>query len=258
MCDYKIYTMITVKNIHKQFGNTPVLRGVDLTINKGQSATIIGRSGCGKSILIKTICSLLKPDKGEVYIDGAEITRLKEKDLFPVRKKIGYVFQGAALFDSLTVAQNVGLYLHEHGVMKKDRIDAKVTQCLNRVGLYEVEDQYPSELSGGMQKRVAIARAIAADPQYLIYDEPTTGLDPIMSDVINQLISQLQREMSLTSIVVTHDMHSAFQISDSISMLFQGRIIFSGNVDDIKACDDPTVRQFIEGTSKGPIGMREK
>ncbi len=250
--------MIQVKGLKKNFYGTPVLCGVDLNIEKGKCKVIIGRSGSGKSILIKTICSLLKPDAGEIYIDDTEIVRLPERKLFDIRRKIGYVFQGAALFDSLTIADNVGIYLNEHSRLARSLIDAKVTRCLNNVGLFDVETKFPSELSGGMQKRVAIARAIAADPEYIFYDEPTTGLDPIMADMINDLILQLQKTMAITSVVVTHDMASAFKVGDHVSMLFQGKIIFNGSPEETKNTDNATVQQFILGKSQGPIGVREK
>lgn len=245
---------IEIRDVWKQFSDKPVLMGTSLDIYKGECIVIIGRSGEGKSVLLKHICSILKPDKGTIKIDGEEITNMNEVELTKVMMKIGMVFQGAALFDSLDVDHNVGFFLYRYRKdLSNEQIRSTVTEKLNLVGLKEIEDQKPAELSGGMKKRVGLARAIAIEPAILLYDEPTTGLDPITADAINNLIIDTQKKLNVTSIVVTHDMVSSYKIANRIAMLYQGKIIFIGTPDEVKNTTDPFVQQFINGKSEGPI-----
>lgn len=245
--------MIEINDIHKSFGGNQVLRGVDLTINKGETMVILGRSGCGKSVLLKLIMGLLKPDSGKILVNGDEVTALNDNQLNKLRQKFGMLFQASALFDSMTVDENVGLGLREHTKLLADEVTQRVKDKLKMVGLSGVENLKPAELSGGMKKRVGLARAIAMDPEYVLYDEPTTGLDPIMADVINELIVNLRNTLSITSIAVTHDIVSAYKIADRIAMLYEGKIIFIGSPDQVRNSDNPVVRQFIEGSAVGPI-----
>ncbi|MCK4427214.1 MAG: ABC transporter ATP-binding protein [candidate division Zixibacteria bacterium] len=245
--------MIEFKDVYKSFGANQVLKGVNLTIQKGETAVIIGRSGCGKSVLLKHVIGLLKPDKGEIFVDGEDITSYQDDKLYKLRRKFGMIFQASALFDSMTVDENVGLGLREHTSLPEAKIKKKVKETLKLVGLSAIEEKKPAELSGGMKKRVGLARAIAMDPEYVLYDEPTTGLDPIMGDVINELIINLRNTLSITSIAVTHDIVSAYKIADRIAMLYDGKIIFTGTPEETKNTDHPVVRQFIEGSAQGPI-----
>jgi phospholipid/cholesterol/gamma-HCH transport system ATP-binding protein len=231
-----------------------VLDQTDLLIPKGETLVIIGRSGEGKSVLLKHIVRLLEPDEGRIWCEGTEIHELEQGPLMELRKNFGFLFQGAALFDSMTVCKNVGLILEEHTPMSPVEIRSRACECLAMVGLQNAEDKLPSELSGGMKKRAGLARAIVMKPQYILYDEPTTGLDPITSDAINDLIIKLQKELGVTSIVVTHDMPSAFKVADRIAMLSRGKIVYTGTVDEVRHSDHPMVRQFIEGSSHGPLG----
>jgi phospholipid/cholesterol/gamma-HCH transport system ATP-binding protein len=244
---------ITLTDVWKSFGPNKVLKGVNLEVKKGEIMVIIGRSGCGKSVLLKHIIGLMKPDKGKIEVFNNDITRMSEDRLRGIREKFGMLFQGAALFDSLNVAENVGFFLFEHTRMKKNEIMKIVASKLELVGLSGVEGLMPSELSGGMRKRVGLARAIAADPEVILYDEPTTGVDPILAANINRLIRKLQDKLSLTSVVVTHDMASAYYIADRIAMLYDGKIIEVGTPDEIKHTSNPIVRQFITGSPEGPI-----
>jgi len=245
--------MIRIQGLRKRLARKKVLDGVDLEIPDGKTIVVIGRSGTGKSVLLKHIVGLMQPDAGSVEIDGDNIVGMKEGDLNAVRRRFGMLFQGAALFDSLTVGDNVGLSLREHHVMPEAEIRARVAERLEWVGLEASEKLKPASLSGGMRKRVGLARAIAMNPQYILYDEPTTGLDPIMADVIDQLIRDMQKRMGVTSVVVTHDLASAYKIGDQIAMLNDGRIVFEGTPDETRNTRDPMVRQFIEGSSQGPI-----
>lgn len=247
---------IQIENLHKSFGDQEVLAGIDLTINRGESVAVIGRSGSGKSVLIKHIIRLLEPDRGRVLFNGADIATLDGKALVAVRRRIGMLFQSAALFDSMTVAENVGLGLKESRRFTQEEIDRKVKEKLDMVGLAEAIDKYPSELSGGMRKRVGLARAIADDPEVLLYDEPTTGLDPITSDMIDDLITDLNQKLKVTSIAVTHDMRSATRIAQRIIMLYLGKVRFDGTPEELQKTDDEVVRQFVEGRSTGPIRIR--
>jgi len=252
--------MIEIIDLHKFFGGHHVLCGVNLTIREGETIVIIGRSGCGKSVLLKHIIGLMRPEQGRIVIDGVDVFSLNRRELSEFRLKISMVFQGAALFDSMTVEENVGFLLYEHSKTPYGEIKKRVTEKLRMVGLQGVESLMPSELSGGMKKRVGIARALCSEPKIILYDEPTTGLDPIMADAINNLIIRFHEKLGVTSIAVTHDMTSAYKIADRIAMLYDGRIIALGTPDEIKNSKDPVVRQFIAGEAAGPItdGDREK
>ena len=245
--------MIQIKGLHKTFGGNHVLRGLDLEIQTGEALVIIGRSGCGKSILLKQIMGIMEPDEGTVVIDGVDIFSLTPGELNQFRLKLGMLFQGAALFDSLTVGENVGFSLYEHTHLPRKVIFEKVREKLRLVGLEGIEDLTPSELSGGMKKRVGLARAICNDPKVILYDEPTTGLDPINADGINELIVQMHQKLQITSITVTHDLKSAYRIADRIAMLYRGKIIGVGTPDEVKNTGDPVIQQFITGSATGPI-----
>jgi phospholipid/cholesterol/gamma-HCH transport system ATP-binding protein len=245
--------MIEIKNAYKNFNNRKVLDGLSLTIPTGQTCVIIGRSGCGKSVLLKHIVRILRPDKGEILVDGNDVNQLSEAEMNVLRLKIGLVFQGGALFDSMAVAENVGFGLIEHdGVGRKELLE-RVEESLCMVGLCGIQNLMPSELSGGMRKRVALARAICVKPQIILYDEPTTGVDPITADAINELIKMMHDKLKVTSIVVTHDMKSAYMVGDQIAMMYQGKIIAEGTPDEIQRTDHAVVHQFINGLSHGPI-----
>ena len=245
--------VIEIINLHKAFNKKHVLQGVNLHIESGETMVVIGGSGSGKSVLIKHVIGLLMPDEGSIVVDGVDISNLSENDMNELRKKYGMLFQGAALFDSLTVWENVGFSLMQHTRLSKEEIKEKAKQKLEMVGLKGVEELMPSELSGGMRKRVGLARAIAIEPQIILYDEPTTGLDPIMADAINDLIIEMKKRLNVTSIAITHDMVSAYKIADKIAMLYEGRIQEVGTPDEIKRSVNPIVRQFITGSSVGPI-----
>ena len=245
--------MIQIIDLQKSFGGNHVLRGVNLQIGNSETIVIIGRSGCGKSVLVKHINGLLKPDRGKIIVDDEDVSQYKGSKLFQLRRKFGMLFQSSALLDSMTVGENVGLGLRHHTSLDEEAIRERVRSRLALVGLAGMESLYPAELSGGMKKRVGLARAMALDPQYLIFDEPTTGLDPIMADVINELILRLQKELCITSIAVTHDMVSASKIADRIAMLHEGKIVFDGTPEQIKQSTDPVVQQFIQGRATGPI-----
>lgn len=248
--------MIRLENVYRSFGPNHVLRGMNLEVREGETLTIIGGSGTGKSVSLKLMVGLLKPDRGEIYVDDQAISGLKEDALAEVQKKFAYVFQMGALFDSLTVGQNVAFGLANLNKVEKEKIPEYVKEQLAMVGLTGIEHLKPAELSGGMRKRVAIARAIAMAPKYLLYDEPTTGLDPIMSDVINDLIVALQKKLGVTSVVVTHDMKSAYKISNRIAMLYEGRIVGVETPETIRNSRDPLIQQFITGSAQGPIKMK--
>jgi len=250
--------MIKIRNLCKSFGSHNVLDNLDLDIETGQTLVIIGRSGCGKSVLLKHIIGLIKPDAGQVFIEGEDIVLLKGNDLDRVRKKFGMLFQGAALFDSLNVKENVGFGLIEHDHVSDKELTGRVEEKLQLVGLSGILDMKPAELSGGMRKRVGLARAIFLDPQIILYDEPTTGIDPIMADAINELIINLSKKLKVTSVCVTHDMTSAYKVADRIAMLYNGKIIASGTPEEIKQTTDPAVKQFILGLAKGPLTEGER
>ncbi len=230
-----------------------MLRGVDIDIRRGESIVIIGPSGCGKSVLLRHMIGLHQPDKGAVYVDGVDVSHMRRRDLYEVRKKFGFLFQASALFDSMTVGENVSIGLKEHFHLSPEELRRTAEVQLDLVNLRSAIDKKPSELSGGMRKRAALARAIAMDPEIILYDEPTTGLDPITADVINDLIRSLQKRFHATSITVTHDMTSAYKIADRIAMLHEGRIVFDGAVEDVKGTENPYVQQFICGKAEGPI-----
>jgi phospholipid/cholesterol/gamma-HCH transport system ATP-binding protein len=239
--------LIELKNISKRFGRNVVLQDVSLNIEAGHCIVVIGASGTGKSVLLKHIVGLLKPDRGEVWFDSQRIDDLSERKLAEVRKRFGFLFQMGALFDSMTVAENVGFPLVEHTQKSANEIEKIVEEKLKMVGLTETAKKMPAELSGGQKKRVALARAIALDPDVILYDEPTTGLDPIRSDVINALIVKLQNELKVTSVVVTHDMNSAFKVGDRIVMLHEGHIVFDGTPQEIQNSEEPVVKRFVLG-----------
>lgn len=238
---------IRLAGVRKTFDSQAVLQGVDLEVAPGETITIIGGSGTGKSVLLRLVIGLIKPDAGQIWIDGEEITPLPEAKLLPIRRKVGMLFQGSALFDSLTVAENVAFPLREHTGMEEGEIRDRVREVLELVGLPGVEEKEPAELSGGMKKRVGLARAIALQPRIILYDEPTTGLDPSNIEKITELITNLKEKLGVTSVVVTHDMQSAFKVSDRIAMLHQGRIAVAGTVAEIEHSDLKLVREFISG-----------
>jgi phospholipid/cholesterol/gamma-HCH transport system ATP-binding protein len=245
--------IIRIRGLKKRFGPHTVLDSLDLDIMRGETLVIIGRSGCGKSVLLKHITGLVKPDAGEIMFEGEDVTGFARKKLFEMRMRFGMLFQGSALFDSLSVGENVALPLRKHSKMTDEEIYRTACEKLELVGLTDVYDQFPAEMSGGMKKRIGLARAVVMDPNVVLYDEPTTGLDPIMADVINELIRALQRELEITSVVVTHDIKSAYHVGDRIAMLHEGRIIYSGTPDEVRRTDNPVLRQFVEGKAEGPI-----
>ena len=245
--------MIQIRGLFRQLGEKKVLNGVDLDIETGETMLVMGRSGSGKSVLLKHIIGLMTPDQGSIQIDGVEIVGLREAKLNEVRRRFGMLFQSAALFDSMTVGENVALPMREHMKFKEAEIQRRVAERLEWVGLKDVEAMRPASLSGGMKKRVGLARALAIDPSYMLYDEPTTGLDPIMADVIDHLILDLKERLGVTSIVVTHDMSSAYKVADRMALLYEGRVVFLGTPDEVRSTDDPLVRQFVEGSSEGPM-----
>ncbi len=240
--------LIVLKNVTKKFGQNLVLDSISLSIEKGKTTVVIGPSGCGKTVLIKHLIVLLRPSSGEIYFQDQRIDNLTENELNKVRTHFGFLFQGGALFDSLSVTENILFPIQQHARIKDYRqVEDLVKTKLAMVGLDGFQNYYPANLSGGQRKRVALARAIALNPEVLLYDEPTTGLDPIRSDVINELVLKLQRELGVTTIVVTHDMKSAYKIADRIIMLHEGKIVADGNADDIRNHPHPVVQQFING-----------
>jgi len=247
--------MISIRGLKKFLGGKLVLEEVNLEVKQGETMVVIGPSGCGKSVLLKHMMGLLKPDAGQIIIYGKDITRMKERELNEMRKKFGMLFQEAALFDSLSVEDNVSFGLREHTNLNGQEIKKIVQEKLRMVGLGDIAELKPSELSGGMRKRVGLARAIAMDPEIIFYDEPTTGVDPIMGDVINNLILELQDRLNITSVAVTHDMNSAYKIADRIAMLYEGKIVETGDVESIKTTRNPIVKQFIQGVAEGPISV---
>jgi len=245
--------MIEIKNLTKRFGAATVLDGVDLEIPTGDCMVVLGRSGSGKSVLLKNVIGLVRPDGGSIRVDGIEVAQLSYAGLADLRRRFGMLFQMAALFDSMTVGENVGLALREHTTKSESEIEAICEEKLTRVGLPGIQQKRPADLSGGMRKRVGLARAIAMNPDYILYDEPTTGLDPITAEQINLLIRDLQKGLKITSVVVTHDMRSAYAVGDRLCLLHEGRIRFVGTPGDIRTTSDPLVRQFIQGDAAGPL-----
>ena len=246
--------MIRLEDIHKAFGAKQVLTGFTLEVREGDIVVILGYSGSGKSVAIKHIVGLLEPDRGTVFVDGLEVPKLARRDLYELRSKIGYVFQFAALFDSLSVGENVAMGLRKQGKLSAAGISQRVHEALDLVDLPDAADLVPSDLSGGMRKRVGIARAIALRPKYLLYDEPTTGLDPVTSAVIDELMTRMQQQLGVTSVVITHDLRTAWNVATRIAMLYEGKVRQVGTPDEIRSTTDPVVRQFIEGKAT-PVGM---
>ncbi|MCP3978817.1 MAG: ATP-binding cassette domain-containing protein [bacterium] len=242
---------IEYSDVHKSFGEKRVLAGVSLGITRGETVVVLGGSGTGKSVLLRHTIGLHRPDSGEVRVDGEEITGFDEEQLIDTRKKVGMLFQAGALFDSMTVEENVGYALREHTDWDNERVCERVREVLQLVELENVEDLMPADLSGGMRKRVALARAVALAPRAILYDEPTTGLDPVTANTISQLIRSLQRRLGVTSIVVTHDIRSAFTVADRIAFLHEGQIVFDGSVEAARASDQPLLRSFLQGGGYG-------
>ena len=249
--------LIQLKNVNKSFGDRKVLVNVNLQVYAGETLVIIGRSGVGKSTILKLMAGLAMPDSGEVWIEGEEICHLKEDELNELRKKMGVVFQYAALFDSLTVFENIAFrLLRDFKMTRRDAVEV-VRQKLELVGLKDdLLDLKPAQLSGGMRKRVGLARAIAVNPEIILYDEPTSGLDPVTSEAINDLILDMQKKLKMTSVVVTHDMHSAYKVANRIAMIYDGKIIGIGTPDEIKKSQDPYIVQFVTGSVEGPMPVR--
>jgi phospholipid/cholesterol/gamma-HCH transport system ATP-binding protein len=245
--------MIQIEELYKSFGEKQVLQGLSLQVEKGETMAVIGQSGSGKSVLIKHMIGLMKPDSGKIIIDGVDICCLTLKEFYDIRRKFGLLFQAAALFDSLTVAENVSFGVERYRDHTPREIRKIVTESLELVGLRGIEDLMPHELSGGMKKRVGLARAIAYRPEIILYDEPSTGIDPIRADAINDLILRMQQELNVTSIVITHDMVSAYKVADRIAMLYNGVIIETGSPQDIQQSPNEIVQQFIHGHAEGPI-----
>ena len=239
--------MIQLKNVKKAFGPKRVLDGFTLDVPEGETMVIIGYSGTGKSVAIKHIVGLLEPDSGEVWVDGQNVPELPRRELYALRSKIGYVFQFAALFDSFTIGENVAMGLRKQGELDDREIVERVEEALELVDLPGVAERFPAELSGGMRKRVGIARAIALRPKYILYDEPTTGLDPVTSAVIDQLMVRMREKLHVTGVVITHDMRSAFTVGTRIAMLYEGKVRWEGTIAEIQSTTDPLVRQFVEG-----------
>lgn len=245
---------IELSGVYKTFGSKKVLDGIDLTIEKGESLVVIGGSGSGKSVLIKSILGIMQPDRGSIKIDGIEVTKLSRNERQDMMRKFGMLFQGGALFDSLPVWENITFALLQNKSVNKSQAKELAIEKLKSVGLApEVSNLFPSELSGGMQKRVALARAIAANPEIIFFDEPTTGLDPIMSDVINKLIVKCSKELGATTLTITHDMASARHIANNVTMIYQGKLIWRGDIKHIDSSNNPYVDQFIHGRAEGPI-----
>ena len=242
--------MIQLKNVHKAFGPKRVLQGFTLDVPEGETMVIFGYSGTGKSVAIKHIVGLLDPDAGEVWVDGQRVDQLARRDLYALRAKIGYVFQFAALFDSMNIGENVAMGLRKQGDLTEAEIRVRVAEALDLVDLPGVEARFPAELSGGMRKRVGIARAIALRPKYILYDEPTTGLDPVTSAVIDRLMVRMREKLGVTGVVITHDMRSAYTVGTRIAMLYEGRVRWEGTIEEIHETTDPIVRQFVEGRAE--------
>ena len=245
--------MVAVRDLHKRIGQQEILRGVDLEVARSETLAIIGRSGGGKSVLLKHLIGLMRPETGEIWIDGQNIIGMSEWQLASIREKVGILFQGAALFDSMTVAENIAFPLREAGERDPKVIRAKIREMLEVMELEGEEEKMPVNLSGGMKKRVGLARAIVRHPSCILYDEPTSGLDPVVSDSINHLIRRLQRRFGVTSIVVTHDMKNAFHVADRIAYLHEGRIYFDGSTEELQRSTDPLIQDFLIGRSEGKL-----
>ncbi len=245
--------MIEIHNLYKAFGSQMILNNLSLTVRRGETKAIIGRSGVGKSVLLKSIVGLVRPDSGSIKINGIEVTNLDEHAYNKLRMEIGLVFQGGALFDSMSVGDNVAFVLNEFMNLDKQTIRDRVHDALALVGLKDIQDMMPSQLSGGMRKRVSLARVLCMEPQIILYDEPTSEVDPITAAALNHLIIELRDKLKVTSIVVTHDMNTAYRIADSIAMFYRGQVIADGKPDDIRYSKHPVVQQFINGQAQGPI-----
>jgi phospholipid/cholesterol/gamma-HCH transport system ATP-binding protein len=246
-------TMIEIRNLYKAFGKQMVLNNLSLNVKRGETKVVIGRSGVGKTVLLRNIVGLVRPDSGSIKINGTEVTNLSEKEYDRLRMEIGMVFQGGALFDSMNVADNVAFVLNEFMNLDKKTVADKVRDALGLVGLKDVEAMMPAQLSGGMRKRVSLARVLCMEPHIILYDEPTTGVDPITAAAINHLIIELRNKLKVTSIVVTHDMNSAYMVADSIAMFYKGQIIADGTPEEIRNSKHPVIQQFIHGEAHGPI-----
>ena len=238
---------IELRDLHKSFGPKKILRGLSLDVEEGETVSLVGFSGAGKSVTLKHINGLLRPDRGTVFVDGQEVPKLSRDALYQLRLNIGYVFQFAALFDSMTVDENIRMGLVKKGGLSEEQMRARVAESLALVDLSGFERRFPAELSGGQRKRAGLARAIAYRPKYLLYDEPTSGLDPVTTTVIDRLILRMKEELGVTSLVITHDMESAYAISDRIAMLYEGRVVQVGTPDEIRTSDNQVVRSFVEG-----------
>jgi len=245
--------MIEIRNLYKVFGAQMILNNMSLTVRRGETKAIIGRSGVGKSVLLKNIVGLIRPDSGSIKINGVEVTNLNDREYDKLRMEIGMVFQGGALFDSMNVGENVGFVLNEFMNLDKKTVADKVHDALGLVGLKDVEDLMPSQLSGGMKKRVSLARVLCMEPHIILYDEPTSEVDPITAAAINHLIIELRDKLKVTSIMVTHDMNSAYMVADSIAMFYKGQVIADGKPEEIKNSKHPVIQQFIHGEAHGPI-----
>ncbi len=245
--------MIQISNLYKAFGAQLILNNLNLTVRRGETKAIIGRSGVGKSVLLKNIVGLIRPDSGSIKINGVEVTNLNEAQYNKLRMEIGLVFQGGALFDSMSVGDNVAFVLNEFMNLDRKTVADRVHDALALVGLKDVENMMPSQLSGGMRKRVSLARVLCMEPQIILYDEPTSEVDPITAAALNNLIIELRDKLKVTSIVVTHDINSAYKIADSIAMFYRGQVIADGKPDDIRNSKHPVVHQFITGQAQGPI-----
>lgn len=252
------FKMIEIRKLYKSFQSKVVLNDLNLDIKKAETKVIIGRSGAGKSVLLKTINGLIKPDYGSIHIDGVDVTQLSEKAFNKLRMEIGMVFQSGALFDSMNVAENVAFVLNEFMELDKKTVDHKVSAALGLVGLKGAEELMPSSLSGGMRKRVSLARVLCMEPQIILYDEPTSDVDPVTAATLNNLIIELRDKLRVTSIVVTHDMNAAYKVADSIAMIYNGTIIADGTPEEIRKSTHPVVRQFIHGEAHGPITDSEQ
>ncbi len=248
---------IVVKNLTRSFDGRKVLDGVSFTVKRGETLVVLGGSGCGKSTLLRHIIGSLKPDSGQIWLMGREITHMPDHEFSEIRKKFGMLFQGSALLNSISVGENVALPLQEHTNLSPDIIDIMVKMKTSMVGLTGFEHLMPSQISGGMKKRVALARAIAMDPEVLFCDEPTAGLDPVMTAVVDVLINDLCKKLGMTAVVVTHDMASVYRIADHIVMLHKGKVVFEGTAPEIRASSDPIVKQFINGDADGPISFKQ-